>query len=86
MDRSWSETYKGVTWGRRALVTTWPPVDGRVGLITDRLVDRAGSGGWHRAPVAKGHFDSSSVQRARDRLTAVPYGDVYWYSIRSEPS
>lgn len=86
MDQSWSETYKGVTWGRRALVISWPPVDGRVSLLTDRPVDRSGSGGRHRAPGAKGHFDSSSVQRARDSLTAVPYADVYRYSIRSEPS
>lgn len=86
MDRSWTESHRGVTWGRRVLVVTWPPVDGRVELISDDSVGGSGAGGRRRAPAASEHFEVPSLQRARDNLTAVPYSDVYRYGIRSEPS
>ncbi len=67
-------------------MVAWPPVDGRVALISDGPADGSGAGGRRRAPTASEHFEVSSAQRARDNVTAVPYGDVYRYMVRSEPS
>jgi len=33
---SWTESFSGVTWGERTMIVEWPPLQGRLRLISDR--------------------------------------------------
>lgn len=85
MDPSWTESQRGVTWGRRSLEVTWPPTDGRVAHISDDSGRGRGEAGRHRAPVSSRSFDESLRQQAMTGLQAVPYADVYRYMVGPEP-
>lgn len=84
MDPSWTESHRGVTWGRRSLEVTWPPIGGRVAHIIDDPGDGSGAAGRRRAPISNESFDEPSHQRARGGLEAV--ADVYRYMVRPELS
>lgn len=86
LDPAWTESRRGVTWGRRVLEVTWPPIEGRVEHIRDDSGGGSGEAGRRRAPVSSESFDESLQQRARSALQAVPNADVYRYMVRSEPS
>ncbi len=39
MGIDWTEASHGVTWGRRVIMVSWPPVDGVIELVADRAVE-----------------------------------------------
>lgn len=84
MDRSWTETARGITWGRRNITITWPPNDGRVELLEEGPVaDRRTRRRFDDRDVDRRYSDAE-LGTAMGQLAAVPYDETYLYAARSE--